>query len=65
MTYEKLEAIKNALVYYINALHIFSKYLGWPLLKFMSKIIIIIINKNKKNYLIISKYHKCALPPLT
>ena len=52
MTYEKLEAIKNALVYYINALHIFSKYLGWPLLKFMSKIIIIIIiiNKNTKNY---------------
>ena len=26
MTYEKLEAIKNALVYYINALHIFSHY---------------------------------------
>ena len=52
MTYEKLVAIKNALVYYINALHIFSKYLGWPLLKFMSKIIIIIIiiNKNTKNY---------------
>ena len=47
MTKEKLEAIKNALVYYINALHIFSKNLGWPLLKFMSKIIIIIIIINK------------------